>query len=74
MGKSRDTIAKATFEIVATKLVDALEEGTKVWPLPEPPMTDPDFPPRNPERDQDLNHCELPAWKNLNRRAAVCPI
>ena len=54
MSKSRDAIAKATFEVVATQLVHALEEGTKVWPLPEPPMTDPDFPPRSPERDQDL--------------------
>ena len=54
MSKSRDAIAKATFEVVATRLVLALEEGTKVWPLPDPPMTDPDFPPRSPERDQDL--------------------
>ena len=30
MSKSRDTIAKATFEVVATKLVQALENGTKV--------------------------------------------
>ena len=48
MSKSRDAIAKATFEVVATRLVLALEEGTKVWPLPDPPMTDPDFPPRSP--------------------------
>ena len=48
MSKSRDAIAEATFEVVATKLVEALEEGTKVWPLPEPPMTDPDFPPKCP--------------------------
>ena len=54
MSKSRDAIAKATFEVVATQLVHALEEGTKVWPLPSPPITDPDFPPRSPERDQDL--------------------
>ena len=39
MSKSRDAIAKATFEVVATQLVHALEEGTKVWPLPAPPMT-----------------------------------
>ena len=32
MSKSRDAIAKATFEVVATRLVLALEEGTKVWP------------------------------------------
>ena len=54
MSKSRDAIAKATFELVATQLVHALEDGTKVWPLPPPPMTDPDFPPRQPERDQAL--------------------
>ena len=44
MSKSRDAIAKATFELVAVELVQALEVGTKVWPLPHPPLTDPEFP------------------------------
>ena len=54
MSKSRDAIAKATFELVAVELVQALEVGTKVWPLPHPPLTDPEFPVRTPERDQEL--------------------
>ena len=54
MSKSRDIIAEATFEVVATQMVEALERGTLNWPLPNPPITDPDFPVRMPERDQDI--------------------
>ena len=49
MSKSRDIIAEATFEVVATQMVEALERGTLNWPLPNPPITDPDFPVRMPE-------------------------
>ncbi len=48
MSKSRAKISDAAFERVATGLVEALERGTKAWPLPEPPMSDPDFPPIPP--------------------------
>ena len=44
MSKSRSTISDEAFERVATGLVEALERGTEAWPLPEPPMSDPDFP------------------------------
>ncbi len=53
MSKSRTKISDAAFERVATGLVEALERGTKAWPLPEPPMSDPDFPaipPTSPHR------------------------
>jgi hypothetical protein len=48
VSKSRTKISDAAFERVATGLVEALERGTEAWPLPEPPMSDPDFPPIPP--------------------------
>ena len=48
MSKSRTKISDEAFERVATGLVEALERGTEAWPLPEPPMSDPDFPPIPP--------------------------
>ncbi|MFZ9048415.1 MAG: hypothetical protein ACO20Y_06445 [Poseidonia sp.] len=53
MSKSRTVISDEAFERVATGLVEALERGTEAWPLPEPPMSDPDFPalaPTSPHR------------------------
>ena len=53
MSRSRTKISDAAFERVATGLVEALERGTEAWPLPEPPMSDPDFPalpPTSPHR------------------------
>ena len=53
MSKSRTKISDEVFERVATGLVEALERGTEAWPLPEPPMSDPDFPaiqPTSPHR------------------------
>ena len=48
MSKSRTKISDEAFERVATGLIEALERGTEAWPLPEPPMSDPDFPPIPP--------------------------
>ncbi len=53
MSKSRTKISDAAFERVATGLIEALERGTEAWPLPGPPMSDPDFPaipPTSPHR------------------------
>ncbi len=53
MSKSRTVISDEAFERVATGLVEALERGTEAWPLPEPPISDPDFPalpPTSPHR------------------------
>ncbi|MDG1538324.1 MAG: hypothetical protein P8Q40_00175 [Candidatus Poseidonia sp.] len=44
MSKIRKNISNEAFELVATGLVEALERGTVAWPLPSPPMSDPDFP------------------------------
>ncbi|DAC55736.1 MAG TPA: hypothetical protein D7I11_02600, partial [Candidatus Poseidoniales archaeon] len=48
VSKSRTKISDEAFERVATGLVEALERGTEAWPLPAPPMSDPDFPPIPP--------------------------
>lgn len=54
MSKSRTKISDQAFEKVATGLVEALERGTEAWPLPEPPMSDPDFPPISPTSPHSL--------------------
>jgi len=48
MGRERSKLSDRVFEAVATGLVEAMERGTSAWPLPQPPMTDPDFPPIQP--------------------------
>ena len=54
MNKSRSEISQVVFEKVATLLVEALERGTKSWPLPSPPIIDTDFPVIQPISPQDL--------------------
>lgn len=54
MTKSRSELSQIVFEKVATLLVDAMELGTKSWPLPKPPLIDPDFPPVHPRSPQEL--------------------
>ena len=48
MGKERMKLSDRVFEAVESGLVQAMERGTVAWPLPQPPMTDPDFPPIEP--------------------------
>ena len=48
MSKERAKVSARVFEAVETGLVEALERGTTAWPLPSPPMMDPDFPPVAP--------------------------
>ena len=54
MTKSRSELSQVVFEKVATLLVEAMELGTKSWPLPKPPLIDPDFPPAHPHSPQEL--------------------
>ena len=54
MGRERTKLSDRVFEAVATGMVEALERGTLSWPLPQPPMTDPDFPPIQPLSPQSL--------------------
>jgi len=44
MSKARNKLSDLAYEAVATGLVEALERGTTSWPLPNPPISDPDFP------------------------------
>ena len=49
MGRERTQLSDRVFEAVAKGMVEALERGTLSWPLPQPPITDPDFPPIQPK-------------------------
>ncbi len=54
MSKARSKLSDLAYEAVATGLVEALERGTTSWPLPAPPMSDPDFPVINPISPNDI--------------------
>ncbi len=54
MSKSRNKLSDLAYEAVATGLVEALERGTTSWPLPNPPISDPDFPPIMPISPNDI--------------------
>ena len=54
MSKARNKLSDLAYEAVATGLVEALERGTTSWPLPNPPISDPDFPPIMPISPNDL--------------------
>ena len=54
MSKARSKLSDLAYEAVATGLVEALERGTTSWPLPQPPMSDPDFPVINPISPNDI--------------------
>ena len=54
MSKARNKLSDLAYEAVATGLVEALERGTTSWPLPNPPISDPDFPPIMPISPNDI--------------------
>jgi len=54
MSKARNKLSDLAYEAVATGLVEALERGTTSWPLPAPPISDPDFPVIMPISPNDL--------------------
>ncbi|NCG30764.1 MAG: hypothetical protein GWP27_09895, partial [Bacteroidetes bacterium] len=52
--KSRRRVSEKVLESLASQLVDSLDNGTKAWPLPPPPLSDPDFPPVHPKEQRDV--------------------
>jgi len=52
--KSRRNVSDKVLEALATGLVNALEDGCKSWPLPQPPLFDADFPPINPSEPREI--------------------
>lgn len=52
--KSRRNVSDKAMEALAASLVAALERGVESWPLPHPPLTDPDFPAVMPEHPHHL--------------------
>ena len=53
--KSRKRVSEQVLDSLAQRLVEALENGAKSWPLPEPPLFDPDFPPIHPTDGKELS-------------------
>jgi len=66
LSKSKSRISSTAFEQVATGLVEALERGTLAWPLPPPPVQDPDFPAVAPASPHELFEAGL-GLLNLDR-------
>ena len=47
--KSKRRVSQKVLEALSERLVSSLERGTESWPLPQPPLSDPDFPPIHPK-------------------------
>ncbi|MDP6870142.1 MAG: hypothetical protein QGI21_05165 [Candidatus Poseidoniaceae archaeon] len=52
--KQRRKIADKVLETLCASLVESLEKGCEHWPLPNPPLVDPDFPPIPPKDYRSL--------------------
>ncbi len=57
--RSKAPLLEAVFERTATMMSEALERGTLAWPLPAPPLIDPDFPPMRPNAPADVTTSAL---------------
>ena len=53
--KSRKRVSEQVLDLLAQRLVEALENGAKFWLLPEPPLFDPGFPPIHPTDGKELS-------------------
>jgi len=53
--KSRRNVSDKVLEALATGLVNALDDGCKSWPLPQPPLFDEDFPPIIPAESREIS-------------------
>lgn len=54
MSKPRNRLSEAAYNAVEQGLIAALERGTQSWPLPSPPISDPDFPALPPKSPQTI--------------------
>ncbi|MFL2970020.1 MAG: hypothetical protein ACJZ63_03985 [Candidatus Poseidoniaceae archaeon] len=54
MSKPRNRLSEAAYDAVEQGLIAALERGTQSWPLPSPPISDPDFPALPPKSPQTI--------------------
>ena len=59
MKRTKAPLLEAVFEHTATMMSEALERGTLAWPLPAPPLIDPDFPPMMPNAPADVTTSAL---------------
>ena len=54
MSIPRNRLSEAAYDAVEQGLIAALERGTQSWPLPSPPISDPDFPAVAPKSPQTI--------------------
>ncbi len=52
--KSRRNVSEKVLEALASRLVEVLEAGCVNWPLPDPVISDPDFPPIPPSDSHSI--------------------
>lgn len=66
--REQNRLSSRLFERTREALASAMERGCSDWPLPEPPLSDPDFPVR-PPADADRLHQIALALLDANRAA-----
>ena len=52
--KSRTRVSESVLEALCEALAASIEMGLKSWPLPFPPLTDPDFPIVHPKEENRI--------------------
>ena len=52
--KSRNRVSESVLESLCEKLAASIKSGLKSWPLPFPPLSDPDFPVMHPSDQEKI--------------------
>lgn len=66
--RERQNLSQRLFENTRETLQKVMQRGCEDWPLPEPPLSDPDFPVRPPESPEHLQQVAI-ALLEANRAA-----
>ena len=67
--KSRRRVSESVLEHLCESLAKSIKTGLKSWPLPFPPLSDPDFPvihPKDPEKIVEMGVGLLRADRGLS--------
>ena len=52
--KSRHRVSESVLESLCERLAESIKTGLKAWPLPFPPLSDPDFPVMHPQDQEKI--------------------
>ena len=52
--KSRHRVSESVLESLCERLAESIKTGLKSWPLPFPPLSDPDFPVMHPKEQEKI--------------------